>query len=297
MKARTIIKRIINRHNNMEIIENLESLRINQHNSTISQTAVFTAYQYLIKQNYVPDWKNIGFREYSQTDEDGILLFIFSIIGFTNKMLVDIACGSPIGSNSANLLCNLGFYGLLIDGEKTAVEATREFYRKHPVTHIFPPVVKCEFVTAENINQILSDNNITNEIDLLLLDVDGMDYWFWKKIEIIKPRVVVLEACTYLGRDKSITVPYNPRFNRFDIHPDYMGASIMAYQKLSLSKGYRMVACNQFGFNLFFVREDIAGDFLPEISVDDCFFYEPVELKKKRMERLNAIKGFDWIEV
>lgn len=79
MKARTIIKRIINRHNNMEIIENLESLRINQHNSTISQTAVFTAYQYLIKQNYVPDWKNIGFREYSQTDEDGILLFIFSI--------------------------------------------------------------------------------------------------------------------------------------------------------------------------------------------------------------------------
>lgn len=297
MKARTIIKRIINRHNNMEIIENLESLRIIQHNSTISQTAVFTAYQYLIKQNHVPDLKNIGFREYSQTDEDGILLFIFSIIGFTNKMLVDIACGSPIGSNSANLLCNWGFYGLLIDGEKTAVEATREYYRKHPVTHIFPPVVKCEFVTAENINQILSDNNITNEIDLLLLDVDGMDYWFWKKIEIIKPRVVVLEACTYLGRDKSITVPYNPRFNRFDIHPDYMGASIMAYQKLSLSKGYRMVACNQFGFNLFFVREDIAGDLLPEISVDDCFFYEPFELKKKRMERLNAVRGFDWVEV
>ena len=31
------------------------------------------------------------------------------------------------------------------------------------------------------------------EIDLLSLDVDGMDYWIWKAIEAVTPRVVVLE--------------------------------------------------------------------------------------------------------
>lgn len=267
------------------------------HNSKINQIYLFHQYQSLYRNDIVPDWKNVGFREFSQTNEDGILLFIYSIIGFTNRVLIDIACGNPEGSNSANLICNWGFYGLLVDGNENGIKATMDFYKKHLDTYIFPPKVKCEFVTAENINSILTDNHMAGEIDLLLLDVDGMDYWFWNAIESIQPRVVVVEACTFLGRERSIAVPYNPNFNRFEKHPDYMGASIKAYFRLGKSKGYRLVACNRFGYNLFFVREDIATDKLCEITMDDCFYFEPYELKIKRLERMKAVSHYDWVDV
>jgi len=35
-----------------------------------------------------------GFKVYSQFDEDGILLHIFSLIGFTNRKVVEICCGN-----------------------------------------------------------------------------------------------------------------------------------------------------------------------------------------------------------
>ncbi len=275
----------------------LASISSELHNKKISQIQLFHYYQSLYCKDIIPDWKNVGFREYSQTNEDGLLLFIFSIIGFTNRVLVDIACGNPEGSNSANLICNWGFTGLLVDGDENSISTTKEYYKKHLDTYIFPPRVKCEFVSAENVNTILSENNVVREIDLLLLDVDGIDYWLWNKIDAIQPRVVVVEACTYLGREKAVTVPYDPKFNRFEKHPDYMGASILAYYKLGRSKGYRMVACNRFGFNLFFVREDITSDKLYEISVDDCFYFEPYELKIKRLERLKAVSHYDWVDV
>ncbi|MCJ7636553.1 MAG: hypothetical protein MUO21_03605, partial [Nitrososphaeraceae archaeon] len=64
----------------------------------------------------LPNFQDTGFRVYSQNDEDGLLLYIFSLIGFTNKICLDIAFASPYGANTTNLICNWGFTGLLIEG-------------------------------------------------------------------------------------------------------------------------------------------------------------------------------------
>jgi len=63
----------------------------------------------------LPSFDEIGFRVLSQNDEDGILLYIFSLIGATNKKVVDIGCSSIENSNTANLIINHGWIGLLID--------------------------------------------------------------------------------------------------------------------------------------------------------------------------------------
>lgn len=270
------------------------------HNEQIAQRQIFLEYR---KNRDVPlgmamSFRDAGFRVYSQVDEDGLLLYLFSLIGFTNRTLVDIAFATPEGANTTNLLCNWGFNGLLLEGDAAKVEKGREFFKDNPDTFIVPPTILQKWVTVENFNSILLANGISGEIDLFSLDVDGNDYWIWDKLTAIHPRVVIVEAQTCWGRDRAVSIPYQPAFNRFAIHLDYFGASVPAFMKLARKKGYRPVACNRFGFNIIFVRQDIPGAaLLPEISTEECFRFETPELQKMREEKLREIMGFEWIEV
>lgn len=36
---------------------------------------------------------------------------------------------------------------------------------------------------------------------------------------------------------------------------------------------------------------------LPEISVDECFYFLPPDLAHRREEKLKAVAGYPWIEV
>ena len=87
----------------------------------------------------LPKINDVGFKYNSQTDEDGILLYIFSLIGSTNKRPVEICAGNGIECNTANLIINHGWSGLLIGGNEALVTQGQEFYRKHPATYVFPP--------------------------------------------------------------------------------------------------------------------------------------------------------------
>lgn len=62
---------------------------------------------------------DVGMSVFSQNNEDGILLYLFSRIGFKTRRSIEIGCnidnttiGLPEG-NSINLIVNFGFHGLL----------------------------------------------------------------------------------------------------------------------------------------------------------------------------------------
>ncbi len=44
-----------------------------------------------------------------------------------------------------------------------------------------------------NIDALLADAGVPTELDVLSIDVDGADYWIWKAIERVRPRLVVVE--------------------------------------------------------------------------------------------------------
>ena len=61
-------------------------------NDKIDQTQLMLHYQYLRDQNLpLPKFQDTGFRVFSQNDEDGLLLYVFSLIGTTNKQCLDFA--------------------------------------------------------------------------------------------------------------------------------------------------------------------------------------------------------------
>ena len=112
---------------------------------------------------------------------------------------------------------------------------------------------------------------MTGEIDLLSLDMDGVDYWILKSIECIRPRVIILEYNIYWRADSSFTVPYTPDFQAKVIEGAYYcGASLSAVNKLGQSLGYRLVGSNTNQYNAFFIRNDIGLDILPAVSVESC---------------------------
>ncbi|MEO8279981.1 MAG: hypothetical protein ABI564_09840, partial [Ideonella sp.] len=136
----------------------------------------------------------VEFRSFSQNGEDGILWYVFSLIGSTNKRCVEICAGSGYQCNSANLILNHGWIGLLFDGNAKLIERARMFYATHPDSCAFPPRLVHSWITTENINALIESNGMTGDIDLLSLDMDGIDYWIWDTIDVIRPRVVIAEV-------------------------------------------------------------------------------------------------------
>src|SRR5437867_2521304 len=73
----------------------------------------------------LPRFQDVGFHAFSQTDEDGYLLYIFSLIGAGDKRAVEIGAGEGTECNTANLIINHGWRALLVDGLDENVEAAR----------------------------------------------------------------------------------------------------------------------------------------------------------------------------
>lgn len=266
----------------------------------------------------LPKFEDVEFRAYSQFGEDGILLYIFSVIGTTNKKCVEI-CGGGGLDNTANLIINHGWNGMFFDGSEKKIRKGRQFYARCADTKVWPPKLVQAWITAENVNSLLEENGYVGEIDLLSLDMDGVDYWIWKAIDCIKPRVVVLEYNTALGPDLSVTVPYEADFiwesnnvsalryqgrrvvNTFvgkqiaDRIDNYYGASLTAFAKLGKQKGYRLVGCERYGYNAFFVRSDIGEEILPEVAPSECF-HHPFTRYASEVRR-QTVANKEWIEV
>lgn len=249
----------------------------------ITQRQLFHNYQDCGRNNTLPKLRDTGFRVFSQFEEDGKLLFIFSVIGMNNKTFIEIGSDDGINSNSANLVFNFGWHGLFIDGNKHSIERGRKFYGKYPHPWAYPPKFACHLVKRENINQIIQEAGFSGEIGLLSVDIDGNDYWIWDALDVVHPQVVIIETHNEFGFE-DIVVPYDPDYFFPGKHPVYHGASPIAMTKLAKQKGYRLVGANDLGFNFIFIKNGIADELIPEVTVESV------------LKHPSAIEGFSKFE-
>ena len=233
----------------------------------IAQLNLYHRYRTFRGRAGAPGLSEVGFRVFSQHEEDGILLYLFALLGMDNPTFVDVGSNDGVNSNCANLLVHFNWRGLFLDADAAAIARGRRFYRRHPDPWSYKPTFRRAFVTAENINDLVTEAGFAGEIGLLSVDLDGNDYWVWRALEAATPRVVVVEAHLEFGL-RNVVVPYDPDYAPPGAHPLYHGASPVALAALGKAKGYRLVGANHLGHNLFFVREDVCPDNLPEVSVE-----------------------------
>ena len=258
----------------------------------IGQRQLFHYYQQLSKNNELPSISDTGYRVFSQFEEDGKLLFIFSVIGMENKVFVEIGSDDGVNSNSANLYFNFGWRGLFIDGNPKSINRGKKFFNKYPHPWFYKPKFTCAKVTRENINALIEESGYTGEIGLLSIDIDGNDYWIWDAIKVIDPKVVIIETHNEFGLN-NIVVPYDSDYAYPGKHPVYHGASPVAMNKLANKKGYRLVGANELGFNFIFVKNGSGDTQLPEVTVESVLKHPSIKEDYKTFE---PIKDWDYIE-
>jgi len=191
---------------------------------------------------------------FSQSGEDGIIQWLVRTINVQTRSFVEFGVEDYRESNTRFLLLHDDWRGLVLDSGKRNIEAIRH----DPISWRHNLQAIQAMITAENINELLTDAGFVGPIGLLSIDIDGNDYWVWKAIRAVQPEIVVIEYNSRFGAERSVTIPYQADFQRFKAHYSglYFGASLSALHKLGLEKGYALVGCNAAGTNAFFVRQD-----------------------------------------
>ncbi len=196
------------------------------------------------------------FKVFSEWGEDGIIQYLINSIPIKEKVFVEFGVENYTESNTRMLLINDNWKGLVIDTNRDHIEYIRndEIYWRYDLT------VKCDFITRENINDLISSSGIRGDIGLLSIDIDGNDYWVWEAINGISPRIIVCEYNSIFGSDHAISIPYDSAFQRTKAHYSnlYFGASLPALCALAEKKGYDFCGSNSAGTNAFFVRKDLS---------------------------------------
>jgi hypothetical protein len=271
------------------------ALELEFKNEAVAQKALMQQYRLLASRGneWLPSLREVGFRKYSQFEEDGILLYMFSLIPPISRTCVEVCAGNGRECNTANLIINHGWWGHLFDGDEQNVKLGETFFARNKDTFLHPPRFTRAWITAENINDLIAQSGARGPIDLLSLDIDGMDYWIWKAINVIEPQVVICETHNPIPPDKALTVPYDAGF-AFESE-NYRGASLAAMRNLGREKGYRLVGTHRFGFNAFFIKNGVGEEFFPEVDVASCV-QDPFS-ERARRERWSQAKDRKWQEV
>lgn len=286
--AKKILSTVINLVSSQTSLQTKNSAQVK-----INQRMLFNFYQYVVSQGYRFSLTDTGFRVFSQFEEDGILLYIFAAIGVDHKTFIDIGSGDGINSNCANFAVNFGWHGLFIDGNPANVEKGKTYYENNPDTWLYPPVFAHAFIQRENINDLIENHGFSGAVDLMSIDIDGNDYWIWDALTVVDPRVVIIETHIEFGMN-SIVVPYDKDYYYPGKHPDYHGASPLAMEKLARKKGYRLVGAINYGFNTIYVKNGIAEEILPAVSVESILNHPR---NKERQKLFEPIKDWEYNHV
>lgn len=201
----------------------------------------------------------------SQHGENGIINKIFDEIGTENKYCVEFgAFDLKRLSNVYPLWADRNWDTLLIEGDSerfTQLELDYQEYGQPENVDIVESMVR---TTGENsLDNILQRNTVPKYLDLISIDVDGMDYHIWENLTEFRPRVVVIEY-------NHTILPWRTVVGGSE--GNSVGASLSAILDLGKSKGYELVATTT--VNAIFIREDISHDFENVNDIKELYDFE-----------------------
>jgi hypothetical protein len=205
----------------------------------------------------------------SQRGEDGIIEQIFKIIGANNQYCVEFgAWDGKLYSNTWNLLNNEGWSGLQIEGsEEKFRDLQAEYAGRDQVTTLNRLVGTSG---DHELDEILAEVGAPQDLDLLCIDVDGLDWHIWNTLSAFSPRLIVIEF--------NPTVPNDIMFVQDDDPAVNQGASLLALIELGKSKGYELIATTE--WNGFFVPKELFAAFEIEDNHIDAM-HDPAHFESR----------------
>lgn len=238
---------------------------------------------------------------FSQWGEDGIIDFLLHKLNLTNHIaFLEIGTGDYEEANTRFLCETRVCRGLLIDKIKDLKYVKkRDFFWKNDIYF-------CQkSISSQNIVKVLNSFDFNNKFNLLSLDVDGVDYWILKNIDLSGSDIAVVEYNPLFGADYSFTIPDISNFDRNKYRKIFYGASLKAMIDLMDSKNYFFVGANKACNNAFFINKK-NQHLLPNIVLENLKEYTNFKFrelkqndpsKNKTSNLIKLIEDFEIFEL
>ena len=237
--------------------------------SDVAQRSLIASWKQLQASGVILPLDQVGFSRFSEFEEDGHLLYLLTLAGSASRTVVEISSQDGRVCMATNLLVHHRWRGFLFDGDPVFVREGQRFFASHPATRSVPPVMKSEWFTRENVNQVLAAAGVPDDVDVLSLDIDGNDLYLWSAMTM-RPRILICEFNNAVPSELALTIPYKPDFSFAALPADqamFRSASLAAFVAVGRRKGYRLVGMNALGFNAIFLRDDVLAAEIPEIPL------------------------------
>ena len=194
---------------------------------------------------------------YSQNGEDGVILRIAELLEINTARFVEFGAHNGIDmSNCRNLLLNHGWCGVFIEGNQTIFsDLLRNYYGNSDVL-LLNYYVSGHAQSDESLDNILKKHSVpTQDIEIVSIDVDSIDYHIFDSIHGFNPSLYIIEFNPTIANDI-----YFVQANTSEV---MQGCSLLALTELARQKQYELVAV--VGANAFFVRIDL----FPKLGLSD----------------------------
>ena len=234
------------------------------------------------------------FTVFSQWGDDGIIQYLINRLDIKSKYFVEFGVENYTEANTRFLLINNNWGGLIMDGSKANIDEVKnsEIYWKYDLKALDV------FITTDNINKLIVENETPEDLGILSIDIDGNDYWIWENIDTINPIIVIAEYNSVFGIDKPWSVPYQADFVRTEAHFSnlYFGCSLLSLCDLANKKGYYFVGCNAAGNNSYFIRKDKIGP-LKALSAEEGYVCSVFKESRNKEGYLSYLSGDKRLEI
>tara|TARA_B100000767_G_scaffold267637_1_gene286651 strand:+ start:90 stop:947 length:858 start_codon:yes stop_codon:yes gene_type:complete len=192
---------------------------------------------------------------YSQHQEDKFLLNIFIKKKEKNCFFFEFGAWDGIHLSNCRLLYENNWSGCFVELDQKKYKELENNYKKDQ--NIITLNEKIDY-KLNNINKLILENNI-KKIDVMSIDVDGADLLIWKSLNVLEPKVIIIE---YNG-----TIPFDTNFE--DNTDRNIGSSYLAIDNYAKSKNYELIKAT-IG-NLIFIKKDFNNNLYKPLDMHNVY--------------------------
>jgi hypothetical protein len=197
--------------------------------------------------------------KYSQNGEDGIIARVFAVIGPGRKVCCEYGAWDGIHLSNTRALVEDGWRAALIERDE------RRFEQLKVNTTEFPGVVAINAridSEANRLSEVLARAGFPRDLDLLSIDVDGLDYDLFLALDDIRPRVVCVEVNAGHSPNCTETVPPN-------VAAQNVGQPLSLFASAANQMGYRLICYT--GNALFLSKDEGREREFPTLTPEQAY--------------------------
>ena len=189
---------------------------------------------------------------YSQEGEDGVIAAALDMLPERSRLVVEFGAHDGLtNSNTRRLILDDDCRALLIESDPARYAALESLYHSNEYADT-PGVVTCNYTVgtdaATGLDAIMAGMYPGEQPDLVVIDIDGLDYQAWEAMETTRPALVMVEFNPTMCDALDLVQPTDPLSPR-------IGSSLAALVRLGKEKGYELICC--LPWNALFVRDDL----------------------------------------